>query len=183
MLSHFSHVRLFATPWTVACQAPMSMGFFRQEYWSGLPCPPPGDLPDPEINPCLLHLLHCRGILHRWQRRKPKNSCGKLQFHWTIWTSFSNSFHFTLSWCYSHQITFPLIPSLFGVINFDLKMWKWQIFYVFTSIMRRADSLEKKPWCWERLEAGGEEENRGWDGWMASLTRWTWVWVDSGSWW
>ena len=39
------------TPWTVACQAPLSMGFSRQEYWSGLPCPPPGDLPDPGIEP------------------------------------------------------------------------------------------------------------------------------------
>ena len=41
----------------------------------------------------------------------------------------------------------------------------------------------KRPWCWERLKAGGEGDDRGWDGWMASLTRWTWVWVDSGSWW
>ena len=40
----------------------------------------------------------------------------------------------------------------------------------------------KRPWCWERLRAGGEGD-RGWDGWMASLTQWTWVWVDSGSWW
>ena len=46
-----SHVRLFATPWTVACQTPLSMGFSRQEYWSGLPFPPPGDLPDPGIEP------------------------------------------------------------------------------------------------------------------------------------
>ena len=44
-----SHVRLFATPWTVAYQAPLSMGFSRQEYWSGLPFPSPGDLPDPGI--------------------------------------------------------------------------------------------------------------------------------------
>ena len=42
---------LFATPWTVARWAPLSMGFSGQEYWSGLPCPPPGDLPDPEIEP------------------------------------------------------------------------------------------------------------------------------------
>ena len=41
----------------------------------------------------------------------------------------------------------------------------------------------KRPWCWERLKAGGEGDDRGWDGWMASPTRWTWVWVDSGSWW
>ena len=46
-----SHVQLFASPWTVAYQAPLSMGFFRQEYWSGLPFPPPGDLPDPGIEP------------------------------------------------------------------------------------------------------------------------------------
>ena len=48
-LSPFSHARLFLTPWTVAHQAPPSMGFPRQEYRSGLPCPPPGDLPDPGI--------------------------------------------------------------------------------------------------------------------------------------
>ena len=41
-----SHVRLFVTPWTAAHQAPLSMGFLRQEYWGGLPFPPPGDLPD-----------------------------------------------------------------------------------------------------------------------------------------
>ena len=41
----------------------------------------------------------------------------------------------------------------------------------------------KRLWCWEGLGAGGEGDNRGWDGWMASLTRWTWVWVNSGSWW
>ena len=46
-----SHVRLFVTPWTVACQAPLSMGFSRQKYWSGLPFPSPGDLPDPGIKP------------------------------------------------------------------------------------------------------------------------------------
>ena len=40
-----------------------------------------------------------------------------------------------------------------------------------------------KDWCWEGLGAGGEEDNRGWDGWMALLTQWTWVWVNSGSWW
>ena len=40
-----------------------------------------------------------------------------------------------------------------------------------------------KDWCWEGLGAGGEGDDRGWDGWMASLTRWTWVWVNSRSWW
>ena len=46
-----SHVQLFATPWTVALQAPLSMEFSTQEYWSGLPFPSPGDLPDPGLKP------------------------------------------------------------------------------------------------------------------------------------
>ena len=41
----------------------------------------------------------------------------------------------------------------------------------------------KRPWCWERLKAGGEGDDRGWDGWMSSPTRWTWVWASSGNWW
>ena len=51
VLSCFSRVGHFATQWTVAHQAPLSVGLSRQEYWSGLPYPPPGDLPDPGINP------------------------------------------------------------------------------------------------------------------------------------
>ena len=51
VLGHFSCVQLFVTPWTIACQAPLSMGFSRQEYWSGLPFPPPRDLPHPGIEP------------------------------------------------------------------------------------------------------------------------------------
>ena len=41
----------------------------------------------------------------------------------------------------------------------------------------------KRPWCWERMKSGGEGDNRGWNGWMASLTQWTWVWEGSGNWW
>ena len=59
ILSHFSHVRVFANWWTVAQQAPLSMGFSRQEYWSKLPCPPLGDLSNLGIKPVsLLHLLY-----------------------------------------------------------------------------------------------------------------------------
>ena len=53
MAKSFSQVRLFATPWSVACQAPLSVEFSRQEFWSGLPCPPPGDSPEPGIEPHL----------------------------------------------------------------------------------------------------------------------------------
>ena len=54
MLYHFIHIRFFCNPWTVAHQDPLSMGFPRQEYWSGLPFPTPGDLPNPGIEPTSL---------------------------------------------------------------------------------------------------------------------------------
>ena len=60
MLRHFSHVSLFMILWTVACQAPVSMGFSREEYWSGYPCPPAGDLPNPGIEPMSPVVLHCK---------------------------------------------------------------------------------------------------------------------------
>ena len=59
--SHFSPVLLCAILWTVAYKAPLSMECSRQEYWSGLPCPPPGDLPNPEIESASLHLLNWQG--------------------------------------------------------------------------------------------------------------------------
>ena len=57
VLSHFNHVWLCVTPWTVALQSPVSMGFTRQEYWGGLPCPSPGNLPTQGLN---LHLFDCK---------------------------------------------------------------------------------------------------------------------------
>ena len=67
MLSCFSHIRLFETLSTVACKAPLSMGFSRQEYWSGLPCPSPGDLPDPGIEPMsLISTCIGRQVLYHW---------------------------------------------------------------------------------------------------------------------
>ena len=57
LLIHFSCVWFFVTLWTIAHQTPLFMGFSRKEYWNGLPCPPPGDLPDPGIGPCLLCFL------------------------------------------------------------------------------------------------------------------------------
>ena len=53
VLGCFSHVQLFVTPQSVACKAPLSMGFFRQEYWTGLPCPPPGECSPPRDRACI----------------------------------------------------------------------------------------------------------------------------------
>ena len=80
----FSHVWLFATPWTVARQAPLSMGFSRQEYWSGLLCPPPGDLPDPGIKSASSALAGKFFITV--PPGKPLFYCAYLNFHDSCWT-------------------------------------------------------------------------------------------------
>ena len=74
-----SHVQLFETPWTVACQALLSMGLPRQEYWSGLPFPSPGELPDPGIKPESLTSSALAGRFFTtsttWQNTAPWVSC------------------------------------------------------------------------------------------------------------
>ena len=65
-------------------------------------------------------------------------------------------------------------------------LWKeWCLSWNSSTLATLCEELThwKRLWCWEGLRAGGEGDARGWDGWMASLTRWTWVWVSSGSWW
>ena len=70
-----------------------------------------------------------------------------------------------------------------SVLNIHWKDWCWS--WNSNTLATWCEVLThwKRSWCWERLKAGGEGDDRGWDGWMASLTRWTWVWVNSGSWW
>ena len=71
--------------------------------------------------------------------------------------------------CWNHETDFPK-----GFRNWE-----------FNSFITSCEELThwKRLWCWEGLGAGGEGDDRGWDGWMASLTRWTWVWLNSGRWW
>jgi len=75
----------------------------------------------------------------------------------------------------------PILKEVSPGCSLEEQMLKLKL-QCFGHLMRRVDSLEKT-WCWEGLGAGGEGDDRGWDGWMASPTRWTWVWVNSGSWW
>ena len=107
VLSCFSCIRLFVILWTVAGQALLSVGFSRQEYWSGLPCSSPGDLPDQGSN---LWRLHCRQILYRWatreaplrclqkstsQESKNVNLMNKLQ---SVWEMFSSIYQKRCHW-------------------------------------------------------------------------------------
>ena len=94
-------------------------------------------------------------------------------------------------WCWRRLLRVPwtarrsnqsILKQINPGISLEGMMLKLKLQY-FGHLMRRVDSLEKRLWCWEGLGAGGEGDDRGWDGWMASLTRWTWIWVNSGSWW
>ena len=70
-----------------------------------------------------------------------------------------------------------------SVLGFHWKDWCWS--WNSQTLATPCEELThwKRPWCWEGLGAGGEWDDRGWDGWMASPTWWAWVWVNSGSWW
>ena len=77
----------------------------------------------------------------------------------------------------------PTSPSWRSVLGVHWKDWCWS--WNSNTLATSCEELThwKRPWCWEALGAGGEGDDRGWDGWMASPTRWAWVWVNSGSWW
>ena len=78
----------------------------------------------------------------------------------------------------------PTSPSsMRSVLGVHWKDWCWS--WNSNTLATSWEELThwKRPWCWEGLGAGGEGDDRGWDGWMASPTRWAWVWVNSRSWW
>ena len=81
---------LFEAPWTVSCQAPLSIEFFRQEYWSGLPFPTPGDLPDLGLNP---HFLHWQAVSLTLNHLGSPTECyidNEKQKGWAVWVQFAN---------------------------------------------------------------------------------------------
>ena len=90
-------------------------------------------------------------------------------------------------WCWRRLLRVPwtarrsnqsILKEISPEYSLEGLMLKLKLQY-FGHPMWRTDSW-KRPWCWERLKAGGEGDDRGWDGWMASPTQWTWVWVNSG---
>ena len=91
-------------------------------------------------------------------------------------------------WCWRRLLRVPWTarrsnPSILKIsLNVYWRDWCWN--WNSNTLATWCEELThlKTPWCWERLRAGGEGDDRGWDGWMASPSQWTWVWVNSGSW-
>ena len=224
LLSHFSRVWLCATPYMAAHQAPPSLGFSRQEHWSGLPFPSPrhesekwkwsrlvvSDSSWPH-GPQPTKLLHpwdfpgkstgvgCHCLLQSCHYRTPKEEQKQVCICPVVtggksWDRGLNT-----------EIKIRQTSLLFIILG-DIKQpldcreiqpvhsegdQPW-VFFGGNDATAETSTLAtsckelthwKRLWCWEGLGAGGEEDDRGWDGWMASLTWWTWVWVNSGSWW
>ena len=88
-------------------------------------------------------------------------------------------------WCWRRLLGIPWTArgSNQSILNIHWKDWCWSWNSNILATWCEKQTHWKRPWCWERLKAGGEGDDRGWDGWMASPTRWTWVWVKSRSWW
>ena len=93
-------------------------------------------------------------------------------------------------WCWKRLLRVTWTARIYNqsilkksVLNIYWKDWCWSWNSNTSATLSEELTHWKRPWCWERLRLGGEGNNRGWDGWMASLTQWTWIWVSSGSWW
>jgi len=93
-------------------------------------------------------------------------------------------------WCWRRLLRVPwtarrsnqsILKEISPEYSLEGLIWSWNS----STLATWCEELThlKRPWCWERLRIGGEGDDRGWDGWMASLTQWTWVWVNSRSWW
>ena len=93
-------------------------------------------------------------------------------------------------WCWRRHLRVPwtarrsnqsILKEISPGVHWKDWCWSWNS-NTLATLCEELTHL-KRPCCWERLKVGGEGDDRGWDGWMASRTQWTWVWVNSGSWW
>ena len=109
--------------------------------------------------------------------------------NWTINKAERQRIDAFVLWCWRRLLRVPWTARrsdqsiLKSGLNIHWKDWCWN--WNSNTLATWCEKLThlKRSWCWERLKAGGGRDNRGWDGWMASPTRWAWVWVSSGSWW
>ena len=185
--------------WPHGHQAPLSMGFSRQEYWSGLPFPFQGIFPTQGSN---TGLPHCRQMLYRLSHQGNLDSSKKQRHYFADKGPSSQGYGFSSGhvwmWELDYKESWALKNWCFWTVllekHLEIPLDRKEIQAVGrtdieaeTPILWPPDAkswlIRKRPWCWERLRAGGGGDYRGWDGWMASLTRWTWVWVNSRSWW
>ena len=152
-----SHVQLFVTPWTVARQALLSLAFSRQEYWSGLPCPPPGESSYPRIEPSL---PHCRQILCLMKRQ---GSFTDTIFYLKGWHGFSvlnilvmfSQKQLKGDYCHKEHYwwNFFLKPRIIWALKQKLRFWKTCICHCdHDSVPVFTDFHDETEWyCWIQM--------------------------------
>ena len=169
------------------------MGFSRQEYRSGLPFPSPGDLLNPEIEPgspaFQADALTSEPPQQRHSFAKKRLSSQGYSFsssHVWMWELDCKESWVPKNWCFGTVVLEKTLESLLdskeikavnqrkSTLNIHWKDWCWNWNCTTLAICCKELTPWKKSWCWERLRAGGEVDNRGWDDWMASLTQWIW---------
>ena len=170
-MKSLSHVWLFKTPWTVACQAPLSMRFSRQEYWSGLPFPSPGDLPNPGIEPGSSALQGDSLLAEPWEKSPIKKAeCQRIDaFELWSWRRLLR-----VPWT-ARRSNQSILKETSPECSLEGLMLKLKLQY-FGHPMRRTDSLEKTPML-GKIKDKRRRGQQAHDGWMASPTQWTWVWA------
>ena len=128
MCQSLSRVRLFVTPWTVACQAPLSMGLSKQEYWSGLPFPPPGNLPHPGIKP-RSPALQADSLLSE-PPGKPQKEYGIRRMVGSLQSIWSWDYVCGQKWgCNGLHGLYPMIYMLKPCLHCD-SIWRWGLWEV-----------------------------------------------------
>ena len=136
---------------------------------------------------CLLYDYHILPLLF-WSRFQ----CPFFEESWTIKTAECRRIDAFELWCWRRLLRVPwtarrskqsILKEIRSVLSVRWKNWCWNWNSSTSATWCKELTHLKGPWCWEGLGAGGEGNDRGWAGWMASPTQWTWVWVNSRSWW
>ena len=168
--------------WQLTCEAPWSMGLSKQEYWNGLPFPPPEDLSDPGIELTSPFLLHCLQILYCLSCR------GSLYIHKIKEGREPKNYAFML-WCWRRLLRVswtarrskqPILREInpeYSLEGLRLKL-KLQVFW-----SPDVANASEKSQMLGKIEGRRREGIRGWDGWMASSMHWTWTWANFRRWW
>ena len=134
--------------------------------------------------------LHIKKQRHYFAKKGPySQSYGFSVSHVWMWELDGKESWVPKNWCFWTVVLEKILESpldckeIQPVLNIHWKYWCWN--WNSNTLATWCEELThwKIPWHWERLKAGGEGDNRGWDGWMASPTQWTWVWASCGSWW
>ena len=156
----------FATPWTVTHQAPLSVGFLRQKYWSGLPFPSPGDLPDPGIEPRSTCIIGRRfttwASREDWQENKERHkSRGELGFSWD--RKLGRFFLFSPSlWLAPHFRATQLTSQGLSPLSYKIRKENLRklsaLKYCYLQGSSGETDIENRLWTWG-------EGRRGWDAW------------------